>query len=261
AENRLGYFALLRNIRNISEQAPKLINEVCKQLTNQKKIRKSLVLPFRLLTAYKQLDLKTQTGRQLAKALSKAIDISCANVPNLKNTLVVVDNSGSMACSVAGSKHLQCNETGALFAMMLAKRSNADVMEFGTTARYIPYRLNESVLEFAQHFARNNQVGHGTNFHAIFDTIKGRYERIVIFSDMQGWIGHYSPKAGLINYKFRYKIDPYVYSFDLAGHGTMQFPQSKVCTLAGFSEKVFDVMQAAETDKRALLKQVEAVEF
>lgn len=261
SENRLGYFALLRNLRNISTQAPRLIGEVCKQLTNRQKIRKSLVLPFRLLTAYKQMDRSTKAGRQLSAALAKAVDLACMNVPNLKNTLVVIDNSGSMGCQVAGSKHLKCNEAGALFGMMLAKRCNADIMEFGTTARYISYGLNTSVLDFAQNFAANNKVGHGTNFHSIFQTAKGKYERIVIFSDMQGWMGGYTPKTEFANYKRCYKVDPYVYSFDLAGHGTMQFPEQKVCTLAGFSEKVFDLMKTVEMDKRALIRQINAIEL
>ena len=51
---RLGYFALLRNVRNILEQAPQLTEAVCEQLTDRKAIKNSMVLPFRFLTAYKQ---------------------------------------------------------------------------------------------------------------------------------------------------------------------------------------------------------------
>ena len=38
--------ALLRNLRNIAEQAPELAQEVAAQLTDRRRIKQSLVLPF-----------------------------------------------------------------------------------------------------------------------------------------------------------------------------------------------------------------------
>lgn len=49
---KLGYFALLRNLRNILEQAPDILDEALAMLTDEALIRKSLVLPFRFYTAY-----------------------------------------------------------------------------------------------------------------------------------------------------------------------------------------------------------------
>jgi 60 kDa SS-A/Ro ribonucleoprotein len=48
---KIGYFALLRNLRNIAEQAPELVPTACELLTDERLIRKSLVLPFRFSTA------------------------------------------------------------------------------------------------------------------------------------------------------------------------------------------------------------------
>ena len=39
------------------------------------------------------------------------------------------------------------------------------------------------------------------------------------------------------------------YSFDLAGYGTLQIPQKDVYCLAGFSDKIFDIMKYYESDK------------
>lgn len=260
-EGKLGYFALLRNLRNILEQAPGLVPQVCAQLTDEVRLRKSKVLPFRLLTAYKQLAGNTAEARQILAALETAADLACANMPALENTLVVVDNSGSMGSTVAGSQHVLCNETGALFAFALAKRSNADLMEFGTEARMIPYNLRQSALDFARTFEAQNRVGHGTDFNAIFRNLKRSYDRIVIFSDMQGWVGFHSPKATFEAYRKRTGADPYLYMVDLRGYGTLQFPERKVATLAGFSEKMFETMALAETDPRALIHRIEAVEL
>jgi hypothetical protein len=61
----------------------------------------------------------------------------------------------------------------------------------------------------------------------------------------------------LAQYRQRRGKDPFVYSLDLAGHGTALFPESKVFCLAGFSPKIFDVMRMLETDRQALIKTIE----
>jgi 60 kDa SS-A/Ro ribonucleoprotein len=43
--------------------------------------------------------------------------------------------------------------------------------------------------------------------------------------------------------------------------GSLQFPENNVYCLAGFSEKVFDILKLLETDKQALLHEVEKVEL
>lgn len=260
-ENKLGYFALLRNLRNILTQAPELVTTACEQLVDEKRLRGSKVLPFRLLTAYKQFGGSDQNERRVLDALERAADLACANVPQLENTLVVIDNSGSMASWTAGSKHALCNETGALFGFALAKRSGADLMEFGTSARMISYRNSQTALDFAMNFDKNNKVGHGTDFKAIFNKIEKRYDRIVIFSDMQGWGGYFGPQDSFKEYKARTGADPFIYSVDLAGYGSLQFPETKVATMAGFSEKMFEVMAMVETDPQALINRVRAVEL
>lgn len=260
-EKKLGYLALVRNLRNILKDAPDAVGLAIAELTDEVKIAKSLIMPFQLITAYKQLDGSDAQSRKVRDALDTAIELSCRNVPDLKNTLVVVDNSGSMTSPVATSKHIQMSEAGAAFGMILAKRSNADVMEFGTRARYIPYDLKESVLKFSAEFSGKNQVDHGTNFHAIFETAKKAYERIVIFSDMQGWIGYHTPDVAFKAYRAKHGATPFVYSVDLAGQGSMQFPESKVFALAGFSGEMFTVMERLETDREALVNTIKALDF
>ncbi len=259
-ENKLGYFALIRNLRNILQDAPGLANKVYFQLTDPDRIRKSRVLPFRLLTAYKQLKGSTAANRQVLKGLRKAMDISCRNMPVLANSLVVIDNSGSMSQPIAGSKQMKCNEVGALFGYTLAQQCNADLMEFGTTARFIPPIPGGDALSFAANFEANNQVGHGTDFSSIFDTIRSNwYDRIFIFSDMQGWIGYTTPDRAFKRYKNRTKCDPYVYSFDLTGYGNLQFPEERVRALAGFNPAIFGVLAELEGDPKALFRRIKEV--
>ena len=101
----------------------------------------------------------------------------------------------------------------------------------------------------------------GTNFRAMFEIAQEPYDRIIILSDMQSWVGRIAPVEVFTQYKERTGADPKIFSFDLAGYGTVQFPQADIYCLAGFSDRVFDVMSLLETDKDALVNQITAVTF
>ena len=78
---------------------------------------------------------------------------------------------------------------------------------------------------------------------------------------MQGWMGYNTPSAEFAKYKSKFGANPYVYSWDLAGYGTLQFPENNVFALAGFSDKVFQIMSLLEQDKSALLNEVRSIEI
>ncbi|HEU5289470.1 MAG TPA: TROVE domain-containing protein [Cyclobacteriaceae bacterium] len=252
-ENKLGYFALLRNLRNIIEQAPEVITEALGQLTNENAIKKSLVLPFRFLTAYEEIQ-KLSNGkivRDVLVALNRAVDISVNNVHKFDGeTLVVLDESGSMSGKPA--------TIGALFSAVLIKSNNADFITFSDNARYQNVNPMDSTITIANSI---KFASGGTNFHSIFQTANKKYDRVIILSDMQGWIGYNTPSASFNEWKKRTGANPFVYSFDLNSYGSMQFPENNVFCLAGFSEKVFDIMKLMEQDKKALINEIKKVSF
>lgn len=250
---QLGYFALLRNLRNIIEQAPDVLEDALEMLVDPKLIKNSKVLPFRFLTAYQELQKVSGNGvSKTLRALSEAIDISCENVPEYGGrTCVVLDTSGSMEG--------QPIQIGALFAAVLAKASDADVMTFSNDAQYRAINPADSTLTIAQNLGR--LAAGGTNFHAIFEEAKEAYDRIIILSDMQGWIGGHAPTATFTKYKKRTGADPMIFSFDLQGYGTLQFPERNVFCLAGFSEKTLELLEKLEVDRNALIKEIEAIKL
>lgn len=260
-EKKIGYFALLRNLRNILEQAPEVLDEALEMLVDEKLIKNSLVLPFRFVTAIEQFETNNDATKIII-ALNKAVDISCNNVPEFDgDSLVVCDYSGSM-----GSGYNSNRNKGSLFGSIFAKRNNADFMIFGDRADYISFNPMDSTLTILNQMVRHNShystgvnVGHGTNFHSIFERACKKYDRIIIFSDMQGWIGYNTPVSSFNDYKKNFDAKPFIYSFDLSGYGSMQFPEPSVFCLAGFSEKIFDVMKLLEQDKHALIKEIEKV--
>lgn len=252
-EKKIGYFALLRNLRNIIEQAPEVMPDALKMLVDENLIKKSLVLPFRFTTAFEEIT-KINNGqivRSVLMALNTALDISVANVPKFDgDTLVVLDVSGSMAGRPA--------QIGALFSAVLIKSNNADFMTFSDNAHYRNVNPIDSTITIANSL---KFASGGTNFHAIFKTANKKYNRIIILSDMQGWKGYDTPVADFNLYKQSTGANPFVYSFDLNSHGSMQFPEQNVFALAGFSEKVFDVMKLLEQDKKALVNTIKKQDF
>ena len=259
--DKLGYLALLRNIRNIAEQADKnTIRKAASRLTDRQRIKQSLVMPFQFLSAMDAIqksDLKDK--RAWMETLERATELAMDNVPRFEGrTLVVMDDSGSMSSCHTKYANRSALQLGALFAAALFKANDADLMRFSDDATYLHENSRDSLQGIAGRLIHNARAA-GTDFNAIFRKANKSYDRIIILSDMQGWMGGGAPVAAFHAYKKRYKANPYIYSFDLQGYSTLMFPEDKVFCLAGFSDKVFDLMKLLETDRRALIHDIEKV--
>lgn len=256
AENKLGYFALLRNLRNIINlHDDELKQSALTALLNENAIRKSLVFPFRFSTAYKEL---SAIDTDAMRVISRACELACSNVPKLHGkTLIALDVSGSMS-SVA--------DIAALFSAVLVKSNDCDIITFAERAQYKFINPDDSLMTIKENL---RFAGGGTNFIDIFNVANKKYDRVILLSDMQAWIpqmgwwglSHETPSAAYNAYKRKYNPDCKMYSLDLAGYGTLQVPEKDVYCLAGFSEKIFDLMQYFEEDKDALVNTIKAVEF
>lgn len=261
--NTLGYFALLRNLRNLAEQAPDVLGDALGQLTDRKRIKNSMVLPFRFLSAQDaitQSKLPIRQKRTIQKALNKAFEIALDNIPVFPGrTLVVLDDSGSMTWGQQQLGKMPI-EIGALFAAMLYKRNNADLMRFSDDASYKHFYFEDAAMSMAERLVKKARSA-GTNFHAIFEKADKVYDRVIILSDMQGWMGQHTPQTTFYAYKKRLGADPFIYSFDLQGYGSTQLTGNKIFCLSGFSDKIFDVMQLLETDREALIHKIEQIDL
>ena len=250
---KIGYFALLRNLRNIITQSPQSVKVACEMLVDERLIKNSRVLPFRFATAYDEINKigSSKEVRDVLMAINQALEVSIHNVPKFDGeTLLVMDVSGSMSG--------RASEIASLFGAVLAKANNCDVMTFATNADYKSYNPMDSVMSIRSSFRYS---GGGTNFKSIFQKANKKYDRIIILSDMQGWVGYTSPASEFKSYKSKFGANPFVYSWDLAGYGTLQFPENNVFALAGFSDKVFDIMKMMELDKKALYNEINAIQL
>ncbi len=292
---KIGYMALVRNLRNILEDAPQVVGQAAGMLVQPELVRRSRLLPFRFVTARDELE-KWREDRRVARkrgnsfwsrlvraykgipepvvtesgpvvdpvdllleSLNRAAELALANVPKLEGkTLVAVDGSGSMTWKDQPIK------IASLFAAVILRTNpEADLMMFDNDALYLNVNSKNPILVLQRQIEKR-ATGGGTNFNAVYDRATKAYDRMVILSDMQGWkAGGYkqggAPTEALAGYRKRTGADPKVFSFDLRGYGTLMFPERNVYALAGFSEKVFEVMALLEQDREALVHEIEAV--
>jgi len=293
--NKLGYMALLRNLRNIVKTGDSaLINKAAKVISDPVKVAKSKQLPFRFLSAYSALEQFDDGGdgikfekdtdgvATLQQALVEAITSSVANIPLLEGkTLILSDNSGSMHGDRGGSSVISANSNvktasiANLFAALYWLRAdNTSVGLFGD--QLISPKLdrtkdvfdNYRIIDKAAH-----QCGYSTEqglFTAFQNLVKNKthVDRIVIFSDCQvgtdcRWFGE-STKAPdfdklLTQYKKLVNSDVKVYSVDLQGYGKPMTKDGNTMKLTGWSEKIFDIMEKNEIAPGAFVKEIEKI--
>jgi 60 kDa SS-A/Ro ribonucleoprotein len=298
-QGKLGYMALLRNLRNLLEA--KLSNEdfgkVVKQVADERAVRRSRQFPFRFLSAYGEIAKLKRNGKdaitferedsgrieQLLTALETAINVSVKNLPLLAGkTVILTDNSGSMRGDGAGGSAVSAlsrrttADIANLFAVLYWARSyNTYVGLFGD--RLIDGEMDRTRGVF-ENFKALNQLAKtcgGATETGIFTAFERLIEqreivdRIVIFSDLQigkgcGWYTGDGRRGGDFNklYEAYRKINPdvKVFSVDLRGYGTTVFRVGEY-KLAGWSEKIFEIMERCERDPKALLTEIRAIEF
>lgn len=212
--SNMGYMALLRNLRNFEgvNLASKDVEIVNSILSDPERVAKSRQLPFRFLTAYKNVGSAKFVG-----AIEQALDLSVKNVPAFPGrTLVLVDTSGSMSSPVGGryadrgSDFTSCAEAASMFGVALRlKGEDVDVVAFGTNSRKVGFRKGSSVLTGIKGVI-NTDVGWSTNLQKAIDKHYNGHDRIVVLSDMQT---HRYAKGN--------QDVPYIHFFDLRGYGNV----------------------------------------
>lgn len=253
-QKRLGYMALLMNLRNIMQDAPTILPKALESLTNPEFIRKQKILPFRFASAYETMQRLSGTG-EILKSLTKAAETSLEGVPKLDGkTLIALDVSGSMS----GKPF----EIGSMFAsaLMKANSQDTDLIIFSNGAKYLSLDPTSGVFDSVEHIRKHSEFS-GTNFHAIFQTASKKYDRIVILSDMQGWVGRGSLPLAFKEYKSKTGAKPKIWSINLNDYGTLMFPEQDVLCLAGWSDKLLGMMQLLESEPKVMFESIEQLQL
>lgn len=271
--NKLGYMAVLRNLRNIleAEVSKEALDKVCNYLRNEQAVKRSKQLPFRFLSAYRELkELKNGRVSKVLNALEDAVVYSAANIAGYdESTKVVIaaDVSGSMQKAISAKSKVQNFDIGLMLAMLLQSRcDNVITGMFGDTWKVINMPKKNILANVMEFHRREGEVGYATNGYLVIQDLIQRkkvVDKIMVFTDCQLWNSHGSDQ--MVDVWKRYKkLAPAakLYLFDLAGYGNtpLNVLRDDVFLIAGWSDKVFDVLAAIEKGGDAL-KMINSIEL
>ena len=254
----LPFMAGLRNIANLMRSgADEALTRVIAMLQNPLQVRRSKQLPFRFFSAYRVIETEFAVHPRCAavlEAILMALEISVANVPRLPGrTFITADNSGSMDNPLSGRSSVRYVDIANLFGALAHAVSEEPLTSvFGEHHVWVTAVRKDSVMTNMGRFAEaGRRAGGSTNAYAAIRDLRVRREkvdRIILLSDMQCYGGSLAEELR----KYRSSVNPEVcvYSVDLAGYGTSQFPgdERRVALLSGWSEKLFDLIPLVEGD-------------
>jgi 60 kDa SS-A/Ro ribonucleoprotein len=284
---KLGYMALLRNLRNIQQAGVSYAHfkKVCTRLADADEVARAKQFPFRYLAAYREVlnageDVSAPgilqrlntllTGNQgytgeLLDALEKAVQASAANIKGFnENTRVLLacDVSGSMQKPVSAKSKILLYDVGLMLAMLLQSRcKNVEVGMFGDSWKTITVPRNHILGNVQEFYRREGEVGYATNGYLVINDLLKRHikmDKVFMFTDCQLWNSasttgdHIQPLW--LRYKAAVSPNAKLYLFDLQGYGQapLQILHNNVYLVAGWSDKVFEVLAALENGGSAL---------
>lgn len=226
-EKKLGYMALLRNLRNMEEAG--VDHELVRSaLITQSKGSKAL--PYRFVAAAKH-------APSYAQDVSDAMLASLEDYPNLEGrTAIVVDTSGSMECELSGKSKMNRIDAATSLAILLREISNCRVFVFGTHMAEVKNLRGMALMDAIG----IGDVGHGTNIgNAILGCLSAfpDIQRMFVITDEQSHdeIPSFDGKGYIIN------VAPYKPALPTKGGSWTR--------ISGFSERIIDWVRVEEKNE------------
>jgi hypothetical protein len=187
-EGKLGYFALLRNLRNMAQAG--VDRELVQDALIARKNGAERILPFRYIAA-------ARAASQFEPAIDKALVAAINELPRLSGTTaVVVDVSGSMDWALSNKSDLKRIDAAAALGAIFP----GDVRLFSFSDRLVevPARKGMAGVEAII----SSQSHNGTALRAALNDLyrKGRFDRIIVITDEQSSDGVVAPPDGAKGY-------------------------------------------------------------
>ena len=263
---KLGYTAMMRNLRNMLQSSVSLpqMLDVARRLSDAESVAKSKQLPFRYLSAYREIEgIESLNAMMLMNALEDAVKCSAANIEGFdENTRVLLasDVSGSMWKTVSPKSTVRNFDIGLLLSMLFRSRCKQVVSGiFGDDWRVVNMPSDNILMATRQLEKLNNSVGFSTNGYKVVNWLMEKnmvMDKVMMFTDMQMWDSTASNQDIEKSWRQYKKMAPdaKMYLFDLTGYGQLPIRQMEndVYLIAGWSDRVFDVLSAIDKGEDAL---------
>ena len=214
------------------------------------------------------LSLRSALGKNeiVLNSLEAAVCHTAENIPGFdENTRVLLasDTSGSMLSPVSENSSVMNYHIGLLLSMLMRHRCNNVVTGmFGDIWKAIDMPSDSILQSTADMISREGEVGYATNGYKVIEWLIQEHremDKVMLFTDCQLWNSEFRFRdARLAEYWDRYKreVAPHarLYIFDLAGYGQspISMERDDVFCIAGWSDKVFDILAAVERGKSAI---------
>jgi hypothetical protein len=249
----LGYMALIRNLNNIMSiddiDLTWIDTYLCPQITDSDAIRRSLIFPYRIYTAFRMLRYK---NLHVVKALDDAFMLAVDNVPTFSGrSAIILDVSGSMEESISSHSVVTIKQAGAVFAaILMLKNPDTIFIKFGTKAKKLDKTRILSAFGLISELETNDDCDYSTRVSPAFEMLKNEaIDRVFLISDMQVMDGGYYNQSAYIVYR-KNCGETLLYSFDLGNYPTQVTPLVPwVHYVTTLGNNVYDFIRLCEEDK------------
>jgi hypothetical protein len=223
-EKKLGYMALLRNLRKM-EQVGVDQNLIAGALIDG--AGRSRALPFRYVAA-------ARACMSMEPFLDRAMGISLSSFTKLPGrTVIMVDVSGSMGAKLSGKSGLNRMDAAAALAVLVRGVSNdCRVFSFSERLQEVPPRQGMALIDAVI----GSQVHYGTYLGAAVEALRANVkdiDRLIVVTDEQA---HDTPKSPPASKGYIINVAPYIKG---VGYGDWTH-------INGWSESCVKFIQALE---------------
>ena len=269
---RIGYTPLLDNLRPMlcAGVSGKVLKLAAEYLGNAAAVKRSGTSPLRLLEVYRSLRRMEQGGAgMLAEALEKAVLHSAWAELELGTngvSVIAMDVSNSMKRPLNSGTGAQRFDVAPLLASIWKTRGDRVITGIvGNTWK--PQELpDRSILLGVDGFrSHEGEAGYAINAWLVLqDLLRKRQvvDRVMIFTDYRLWDNRsFNQTAGTDlgvwwrRYREQLAPNAKLYLFDLAGYGarSLEYLDNGVCLIAGWNEKIFEVLDVLDRDREMIL--------
>lgn len=245
-------FALLRHLNALQRagvlEEKRNLEYIVNRLTDEQALRKVKILPFRLATAFRQVE-----HPELRDALREAVELTFDNLPELgAHTAIFLDISGSM-----NGRYL---EIGSIFALALYKKTQGNSLFwlFDTEVVDAKPSRKDSILTQAAHIHARGGTDTGAPVRKLLRERK-KVDQIIIITDEQQNSG--SPfYEQLKQYRSKINRDVKAFIVDIAPYRHAMVPMQDPQTfyIYGWSDTVLSYIAQSVQGYSSLVERIES---
>lgn len=264
-ENKLGYMAMLRNLRNILKAEPSNMDKVYKKLSDREEVLHSKQLPFRFFSAYREVLSSGRGSSKTLDVLETAVEYSVENMPKLSGkSVIAIDTSGSMQMPISYRSTVLCADIARLIAVLASKIcDDCIVFTFNTELKNVTFSTKGGIIKTALDIPVD---GGGTNLKlALVEMIDKKIiaDRFIMLSDNEinadySWSNGFKKTCQSLVDQYRKEVNGklWVHAVDLQGYGTQQFLGAKTNIIAGWSERLLEFISLAEAGSETQVERI-----